>query len=154
ARSDRAGQRAGGLRSRTRRYRAEPVMRRAIAAATAGLFLALSGSAQAVADPVRDAQWHLGFLDVATAHELSRGEGVVVAVIDTGVDAGHPDLAGKILDGVNLLGDDADARGHTDFDGHGTKMAGLIAAEGRALGIAPGARILPVRATNSIVGVY
>jgi len=127
------------------------VIRRLIAASTAGLLLALSAPAPAIADPVRDAQWHLDFLDVAAAHEMARGEGVVVAVIDTGVDAGHPDLAGKILDGVNLLADNADARGHADFDGHGTAMAGIIAAEGRALGIAPGARVLPVRADNPII---
>ena len=100
------------------------------------------------ADWVRDLQWHLEFLDVAAAHKISQGEGVVVAVVDTGVDARHPDLAGAVLPGVDLVGDSGN--GHTDISGHGTAMAGLIAARGRgrnsgALGIAPRAKVLPVR---------
>ena len=78
--------------------------------------------------------------------QVSRGDGVVVAVVDSGVDPSHPDLGDVVLPGRSFAGD-PDA--HVDRDGHGTAMAGLIAARGggpnNALGIAPGARILPVK---------
>src|SRR5690606_32323610 len=51
----------------------------------------------AAADQVRDAQWHLDYLDLPTAHQLTRGAGVTVAVIDSGVDATHQDLTGNVL---------------------------------------------------------
>jgi len=107
----------------------------------------------ALADSTRDAQWHLRFLDVATAHRYSQGSGVVVAVVDTGVDASHPDLAGNVLAGTETFVGSNGGNGWTDVDGHGTRMAGDIAAHGHgggngdgALGIAPKATILPVRA--------
>lgn len=106
----------------------------------------LQPATPARADRVRDLQWHLDFLNVSEAHKISKGRGVTVAVIDSGVDARHPDFAGAVLPGVDLV-DDTDT-GHTDLTGHGTAMAGLIAARGRgrgALGIAPEAKILPVR---------
>src|SRR5690606_39260117 len=49
------------------------------------------------ADAVREKQWHLGFLKVAAAQGYSQGEGIAVAVIDSGVDANHPDLRGNVL---------------------------------------------------------
>jgi type VII secretion-associated serine protease mycosin len=106
-------------------------------------------STPAYADNVRDAQWHLGFLNIAEAQRLGNdGAGVTVAVIDSGVDAAHPDLAGNITAGTDFTKPGGDGR--LDIDGHGTAMAGLIAAHGHgnavgALGIAPKAQILPVR---------
>lgn len=80
----------------------------------------------------------------------STGKGVTVAVIDRGVDPRNPDLKGRVLSGLDLAakqpGDE-----HTDIDGHGTGMAGLIAGTGAyrggegAYGLAPGAKILPIR---------
>jgi type VII secretion-associated serine protease mycosin len=71
---------------------------------------------------------------------------VTVAVIDDGVNGNHPDLTGSVLPGVDLLSPPLSRDGRADDDGHGTAMAGLIAAHGQVLGIAPQAKILPVRA--------
>jgi type VII secretion-associated serine protease mycosin len=111
----------------------------ALAAAGAAAF-----GTPAFAD-LRDDQWHLEYLKVAEAHRISTGKGVTVAVIDSGV-ARHPDLTG-VVKGTDMLKPGGDGR--TDVTGHGTSMAGLIAANGsgrqQALGIAPDAKILPIR---------
>jgi membrane-anchored mycosin MYCP len=80
---------------------------------------------------------------------LATGAGVVVAVIDSGVDASHPQLAGQVLAGRDFLdGDDA----QVDCVGHGTAVASIIAGrpiDGAGLrGLAPEARILPVRVSE------
>jgi type VII secretion-associated serine protease mycosin len=103
----------------------------------------------AAADSIRDRQWHLKFLNVDAAHAASQGDGVVVAIVDTGVNASHPDLAGNVLSGVDVSGGGA-TNGQQDDDGHGTGMASLIAGHGHGngdgvLGIAPRAKILPIR---------
>ena len=114
-------------------------------AALTGASVALCGS-PAHADEIRNKQWHLSFLKVAEAQRLSTGKGVTVAVIDTGV-SNHPDLAGSVSKGTDFV--DPGGSGRTDIVGHGTGMAGLIAAHGKngngALGIAPDAKILPIR---------
>jgi len=103
-------------------------------------------AAPAQADRIRDAQWHLKFLNVGEAHTITQGAGVTVAVVDTGVDATHPDLIRNILPGGDLTPGRTDGR--RDLIGHGTAMAGLVAGHGRGvngiLGIAPQAKILPV----------
>lgn len=113
--------------------------------AAIGTGVSLSGS-PAFADEWRDKQWHLEYLKVAEAHRLAKGSGVTVAVIDSGV-AEHRDLTGSILPGRDFVKTGGD--GHTDLSGHGTSMAGLIAAHGEGdrgvLGIAPEAKILPIR---------
>jgi type VII secretion-associated serine protease mycosin len=108
----------------------------------------------AYADSTRDKQWHLGFLKVAEAQTYSQGSGVTVAVIDSGVDASHPDLRGNVVRGTDILaGGTGSGGGLRDVDGHGTGMAGLIAAHGHgaslgALGIAPKAKIIPILAST------
>ncbi|WP_435823599.1 type VII secretion-associated serine protease mycosin [Micromonospora haikouensis] len=96
---------------------------------------------------IRSSQWHLKYLDVTKAHQISRGDGVTVAVPDTGVDR-HPDLQKNLLPGIDVISG-GDGRGQRDQNSHGTGMAGLIAAHGRsgklgALGISPQAKILPI----------
>jgi type VII secretion-associated serine protease mycosin len=93
-------------------------------------------------DPIRQEQWHLKFLRIDEVHRVTRGAGVVVGLIDTGVD-NHPDLAGSVLPGADFGPLKSDGR--KDISGHGTAMAGLIAGHGRILGIAPEAKILPVK---------
>lgn len=107
------------------------------------LLLGFGSPIEAMADPIRDGQWHLATLHIAEAHTYSQGDGVIVGVVDTGVDASHPDLAGSVLPGQDYV--QPDTMGRIDNDGHGTAMAGLIVAHGRTLGIAPSAKIVPIR---------
>jgi subtilisin family serine protease len=98
-------------------------------------------------DPYVDLQRGFQEMDVADAHPWSRGEGVRVAIVDTGVDTDHTDLRGVIAAAANFV--DAD-EGQFRRDRHGTEMAGVIAAvannrEG-IVGIAPGARLLVFKA--------
>jgi membrane-anchored mycosin MYCP len=92
-------------------------------------------------------QERLRFQDV---WRLTRGEGVTVAVVDSGVDASHPQLAGVVSGSVDLTG-----TGARDCVGHGTAVAGIIAGRDLTargvpfLGVAPGARILAVKQTDS-----
>ncbi|WP_228122455.1 S8 family serine peptidase [Saccharothrix syringae] len=98
------------------------------------------------AQTIREQQWHLDALGVPAAHAITRGEGVVVAVVDSGVDATRPDLAGALLPGAGF-GSASGGDGTRDNDGHGTAMAALIGGRGvggGALGVAPAARVLPV----------
>jgi type VII secretion-associated serine protease mycosin len=102
-------------------------------------------------DTVRRDQWQLAELKADTAWRYSTGAGVVVGVLDSGVDAKHPDLAGQVLPGLDLVTPAQDGR--TDPVGHGTTVAGLIAGSARddrgAVGLAPNAKILPIRVLNA-----
>lgn len=79
------------------------------------------------------------------------GTGVVVAVLDSGIDKNHPDLAGKVVGEVNFVDSE---RTTDDLLGHGTAVAGIIAGSGTAsggeyVGVAPGASLLNVRVIDS-----
>jgi subtilisin family serine protease len=123
----------------------------AAAVAMAGLGGSLIGARPAHADDIRHQSWYLGQLKVANVQKMTQGEGMVVAVIDSGVDATHPDLRGNVLPGIDV-NDPANAhKGQQDNNGHGTAMAAYIAGHGHGsgggdgiLGVAPKAKILPL----------
>ena len=96
-------------------------------------------------DPLYDAQPAAHSWDLADLHRFATGIGVKVAVIDSGIQANHPDLAGQILVNRNFVA------GQTEIpEDHGTGVAGVIAAKSDnrigIAGIAPGARLLGLRA--------
>ncbi|MFN3374638.1 MAG: S8 family serine peptidase, partial [Chloroflexus sp.] len=98
-------------------------------------------------DPFLQQQWALGTIGVYDAWNITTGGPIIVAVIDTGVDASHPDLSGRVLSGLNTI---TGSTNTSDDNGHGTAVAGLIAAAGdNGIGIAGicwGCQILPVKA--------
>ncbi|MFJ2831064.1 type VII secretion-associated serine protease mycosin [Streptomyces sp. NPDC087263] len=113
--------------------------------------LALVPSTTAHADGIRAQQWALDAMHTQEAWQTTKGQGITVAVLDTGVDDQHPDLEGNVLTGKDMVGFGA-ARGDRAWARHGTAMAGIIAGHGHGLddadgvmGIAPEAKILPVR---------
>jgi len=123
--------------------------RRAVVAVAAGIAAMVLGSSPsaAYADSVRRDQWQIRELDAPSAWALSSGDGVTVAVIDSGVDATNPDLIGQVLPGADFV--DGTTDGRVDLVGHGTTVAGLIAGRdddsSGVVGLAPHAKILAVR---------
>lgn len=109
------------------------------------LLLAHPASAAGRADELRSQQWGLDQIHADAAWRVTQGRGVIVAVIDSGVDRTHPDFQGRVLRGVDYTnGRDA---GH-DIAGHGTAVASLIAAglhNGGMVGVAPQVSILPLK---------
>ena len=105
-------------------------------------------------DPSYPSQWHLPKIQGPEAWSSSLGGGVTVAVLDSGIDAAHPDFAGQLLSGWNVI--DGNSSNVADITGHGTAVAGVVAAKGNnAVGVASVAwsgKILPVRITNASNG--
>ncbi|RQX18508.1 type VII secretion-associated serine protease mycosin [Micromonospora ureilytica] len=119
---------------------------RPVAACLLAGLLVVGAAQPATAAPRRAEQWYLDELRIEQVHKISTGRGVVVAVLDSGVEATHPDLRGQVLPGGRSYGASGDGR--ADEDGHGTHMAGIIAAKASGDGvdgIAPGAKILPIK---------
>lgn len=96
-------------------------------------------------DAKQKAGWNITAFNLPKAWAKSRGEGVKVAVLDTGVDLDHPDLAKNLLPGINLVRPGTPPQ---DDNQHGTHVAGIIAAENNEIGmvgVAPAAKIIPVK---------
>lgn len=115
--------------------------------------LLLTSAPTASADYIRDKQWVIDVIDFEKVWKESQGQGVTVAVVDTGVDGSHPDLTGQVLKGLDVTGG-GDAQ--DDTNGHGTGMASLIAGHGHGannssgvIGLAPKAKILPIKASTA-----
>ena len=112
--------------------------------ATAGVMTAPA----ATADPgsTQSLQWWLGTLGMDQVWQISKGAGVTVALLDSGVDGSDPNLRGALLPGFDSVGA-GDGHSDTDHADHGTRLAAEIAGRGvgsEVIGIAPSAKILPV----------
>ncbi|MER6436876.1 type VII secretion-associated serine protease mycosin [Streptomyces sp. NPDC001185] len=123
---------------------------RSVVSGALGLSLVGIAALPAHAESIREREWHLTAMRAEQMWRTSTGRGVTVTVIDSGVNAGLTDLAGRVLPGRDEA-PDAPGDERTDPNGHGTLMALLIAGSGRSdggagtFGLAPGVKILPVR---------
>ena len=123
-------------------------------AAIAGCALVLAaltpGAARAAGDPDLPKQWGMGIIGAPNAWAAGKtGNGITIAIVDTGVDFNHPEFAGRLLAGVNLV---TPGTMPQDDNGHGTHVAGIAAAALNGMGVAgvaPDARILPVKVLDS-----
>jgi thermitase len=101
-------------------------------------------------DPYYLKQWHLPAISAPSAWDLVRGEGITIAILDSGVDPTHPDLATKLVPGYNFYDNNTDA---ADVYGHGTEVAGSAAAVSNnnlgVTGVAWNALLMPIRVTGS-----
>ncbi|MFF0338319.1 type VII secretion-associated serine protease mycosin [Kribbella sp. NPDC004875] len=108
-------------------------------------------TAEAGGQPISKMPWATTWLAPERAWPVSTGKGVTVAVIDSGVDADHPQLRGAVLPGQDVL-TPGDERADFDCVSHGTAVASIIAARPVTgigfRGVAPGARILPIRVSE------
>ncbi|MEU8804313.1 S8 family serine peptidase [Spirillospora sp. NPDC048819] len=120
---------------------------RTVRGAAAGALL------NAPTDQIRAREWHLEALRTQKAWKYSKGRGVTVAVLDTGVDKNHPDLTGQVLTGPDLTGG-VRSPGTRYWGLHGTSMASIISGHGHGprlsqgmMGVAPQSHILSIRVT-------
>jgi type VII secretion-associated serine protease mycosin len=108
---------------------------------------------RAATDLIRSREWPLPALHIPQAWRWSKGAGVTVAVLDTGVDGRHPDLTGRVIQGPDYTGRGR-RPGNRYWGRHGTAMASIIAGHGHGpgraagvMGVAPQAKILSIRVT-------
>ncbi len=115
----------------------------------------LAPPAANVNDPSFGKEWHLAQINAPTAWDTSTGSGITIAILDSGVDGTHPDLAAQLVPGWNFFDDNGDT---SDVLGHGTAVAGVAAAASNngigIAGVAGGARIMPIRITNATGYAY
>ncbi|MFE6666948.1 S8 family serine peptidase [Streptomyces sp. NPDC057697] len=120
-------------------------------AAAAALSVGAAGAApSALAADVQSKQWYLNAMQAEEMWKVATGEGIKVAVIDSGVNPSTPSLKGQVLKGFDATGVAGDA--HDDYRGHGTTVAELIAGTGKGgglKGLAPGAKVIPMRITDT-----
>ena len=101
-------------------------------------------------DPYFGSAYHVSIVNATAAWDTTQGEGITIAILDSGVDAGHPDLASKMVPGYNFYDNNADS---SDVYGHGTAVAGTAAAitnNGTGVsGIAGASKIMPIRVADT-----
>jgi thermitase len=101
-------------------------------------------------DPYYSSGWHLPKIGAPTAWDSAQGNGVTIAILDSGIDATHPDLQSQIVPGWNFYDNNSNV---ADVHGHGTRMAGIAAAAtNNGLGVAAvsfQSKIMPLRVTDT-----
>ncbi|WP_431049590.1 S8 family serine peptidase [Roseateles sp. L2-2] len=106
-------------------------------------------------DPYLGSEWHLARINAPQAWDNAQGSGIRIAILDTGIDAAHPDLAGRVVAGWNFYDGNADA---SDVHGHGTAVAGAAAAAmNNGIGVAAvagQAQLMPVRIADPSAYAY
>lgn len=124
--------------------------RRRLILLLAAAALMQSAAAHATNDPRNSQQWGFHRINAEEAWAHSTGDSVKVAVVDSGVNALHEDLAGRVVMGRDYVDDDDDS---SDVHGHGTAVAGVIGAisnNGKGIaGVSPGAEILAIRVLDA-----
>ena len=133
----------------------------AATACAVGLVAGAGSASAASNDPLRSDLWGLDQVKAEQAWSSTTGEGATVAVVDTGVDLGHPDLEGRLVPGATFTCDEGhegscgngdwkgvDGEGQ-ESDAHGTHVAGTIAATANngigVAGVAPDAKVMPIK---------
>lgn len=97
----------------------------------------------------QDAMWGITAFNLPNAWKSSRGEGVVIAVLDTGCDLDHTDLVNNLLPGKNFVQPNESPN---DDNGHGTHISGILVAEDNGfgvVGVAPKAKVIPVKVLDA-----
>jgi len=118
------------------------------------LFVPVTVVAASVNDPYVSQQWGWRRVKGDLAYDAGySGEGVVVALLDTGVDVSHPDLAENLMEGWNFVDNNGNV---TDVDGHGTMVAGIVAAAANngigVAGVASNVTIMPLKVISESGG--
>jgi subtilisin family serine protease len=101
-----------------------------------------------IQDVKQNAGWNITAFDLPTTWQHTQGEGVVIAVIDTGVDITHTDLVDNLLPGINLLDS---KKPPIDGNAHGSHVSGILVASNNdfgVVGVCPKAKVLPIKALS------
>ena len=141
-----------------------------LGAALVAVLGTMAPASAATSDPLRAEQWGLDQVHAEQAWATTTGSGVVVAVVDSGVDLTHPDLQGQLVPGVTTVdcgrkrtycgngsweGMDGEAQ---DADTHGTHVSGIVAAatdNGLGVaGVAPDAKVMPIKSLEDGSGSF
>ncbi len=101
-----------------------------------------------IQDAEQKAGWGITAFELPKAWQYTQGEGVKIAVIDTGCDLDHPDLVGNLLEGKNFV---VQGKPPEDGNGHGTHVTGILVAENNDIGmvgVCPKAKVIPIKVLN------